>query len=192
VEIKLMPKPLPRRLRREPESGPFGLRRWLITGQRNRWFYLDRVDEPAEVWSLHGPDVVEHYIKKFPGRRPILWWRFSASEPRRRLGGTGQTLASGTNVEAEFEFGVPKHWLTAADLRYHHHLVHAVPWSEDDPPKYEAEATYLVRHGLLLPGEEERLTARDFEPDIIRLHGDRIALLRHDHPARTRPRLQSA
>jgi hypothetical protein len=62
-----MPKPLPRRARREPDSGPFGLRRWLLTGKRNRWFYLDRQDEPFEVWQLHGPDVVEHVANKLDG-----------------------------------------------------------------------------------------------------------------------------
>jgi hypothetical protein len=31
----------------------------------------------------------------------------------------------------------------------------------------ESEATYLERHGLLLPGERRRLTAEDFEPELV-------------------------
>ena len=37
----------------------------------------------------------------------------------------------------------------------------------DDPPRYESEASYLQRLDLLLPGELERLTEADFEPELI-------------------------
>ena len=36
-----------------------------------------------------------------------------------------------------------------------------------DPPRYEAQAAYLKRHKLLLPGEERRLAPADFEPEEV-------------------------
>ena len=36
-----------------------------------------------------------------------------------------------------------------------------------DPPTFESQATYLRRLDLLLPGESERLTAADSEPELI-------------------------
>lgn len=44
------------------------------------------------------------------------------------------------------------------------------PWETidaDDPPRFESQAAYLKRDGLFLPGEEERLTAADFEPEVV-------------------------
>ncbi len=36
-----------------------------------------------------------------------------------------------------------------------------------DPPRFESQAAYLRRHKLLLPGEEKRLTAADFDATEI-------------------------
>jgi hypothetical protein len=36
-----------------------------------------------------------------------------------------------------------------------------------NPPRYEAQASYLWRHDLLLPGERARLTDADFEPEVV-------------------------
>ena len=35
------------------------------------------------------------------------------------------------------------------------------------PPRYEAQAAYLKRNGLLLRGEEARLGPADFEPEEV-------------------------
>jgi hypothetical protein len=35
----------------------------------------------------------------------------------------------------------------------------------DDPPLFEAQASYLKRHGLLSKAEEKRLKPADFEPE---------------------------
>ena len=37
---------------------------------------------------------------------------------------------------------------------------------EEDPPLFEAQASYLERLGLLLPGERRRLAKSDFEPEL--------------------------
>ena len=36
-----------------------------------------------------------------------------------------------------------------------------------DPPIFEPQATYLKRHGFLLPGEERRLKKADWEPEAV-------------------------
>ena len=36
-----------------------------------------------------------------------------------------------------------------------------------DPPRYEAQATYLRRYGLLLRGEEKRLPPDAYEPEAV-------------------------
>ena len=36
-----------------------------------------------------------------------------------------------------------------------------------DPPRFESEAGYLKRHGLLTVGERKRLTAAAFEPESV-------------------------
>jgi hypothetical protein len=44
----------------------------------------------------------------------------------------------------------------------------------NDPPILESEASYLERHGLLLPGERQRLRKTDFEPVAVTLEEDRV------------------
>jgi hypothetical protein len=39
----------------------------------------------------------------------------------------------------------------------------------NDPPILESEVSYLERHGLLLPGERQRLRKADFEPVTVTL-----------------------
>jgi hypothetical protein len=43
------------------------------------------------------------------------------------------------------------------------------PYDSADPPLFEAEAAYLERHGLLLPGERKQLSAADFKPGAVEL-----------------------
>ncbi|MFC1481831.1 hypothetical protein ACFL6E_06280 [Candidatus Neomarinimicrobiota bacterium] len=59
-----------------------------------------------ELWTSHGPEVIERFAIKHPGTRPSLFWAIDAPGQRKNL---------------------------------------------------ESQAAYLKRHGLLLPGEEERL-----------------------------------
>jgi hypothetical protein len=168
-----MPKPLPRRSRR-PETVAFGLRRWLISGERTFWYFIERQEPEEEVWKLHEADVLEHFTKKRPGRRPKLWWKLSSPEPRRRLGGTGDCLADCLPaVVLLHEFGVPSDWNVAGDN------IPGTPISNTDPPRFESEASYLLRHGLLLDGEEEQLGSRAFDPVVLKLVKGRFCLLRY-------------
>jgi hypothetical protein len=172
-----MTKPIPRRDRR-PVSPPVGLRRWLISGERNHWYYLDRRDPVEAVWAEHCDDVVLHHIKRHPGTRPKLWWRYSAPEPRRRVGGIGTPLHECGGAWAElYEYGVPADWRTPRQNGY---LTHGVPISAEFPPMFESEPHFLRRHGLLLPEERRRLRQHHFEPVVLRHRGDRFQLVRHD------------
>jgi hypothetical protein len=156
-------------------AAPFGLRRWLLTGSRSRWWYLRRdwsVPE-EDLWRASADAVVEHYATRHPGRRPAPWWRYSAPAPRARLGGTGTPLHE-IGSHPWFEFGVPvsSQWRRRGDF-----LTRGVPVDPADPPTYESEAAYLLRLDLLLPGEQRRLTAPDYRPVYVRvIDDDRIGL----------------
>jgi hypothetical protein len=94
--------------------------------------------EPSlPAWSEVEAELLPQFIKDFPCRRPWGWWQ--EAEPRRRVGGT--ELRSEFN---SFSFGLP-----------------GATWWRDvdptDPPRYESEAAYLQRHGLLTAAEKRYL-----------------------------------
>ena len=35
-----------------------------------------------ELWKIHGEEVAAHFITKFPGQRPRLWWKHNSPEAR--------------------------------------------------------------------------------------------------------------
>jgi hypothetical protein len=115
-----------------------------------------------EVWAGHEQAVVAHHVKRRPGTRPRLWWQYSAPEPRRRLGGIGSALHECSAYIAPFEYGIPSAWRLHGD-----YFTSGTPISVSDPPRFESEAKYLLRLGLLLPGERARLKPRDFWPERI-------------------------
>lgn len=130
------------------------------------------------------------YVADNPGRRPSWWWwstltmemhglrdaRYDArhphaplvdlfprlfdmaerrplyAEPRKRLGGTGAPDWEDFSYVPQFEYGIPAR------------LVDVDP---KNPPRFESQAEYLRRRGLLLPGEERRLRPADFRPEKV-------------------------
>ena len=106
---------------------------------------LEFFSDPATLeraWEVLGPTATAEHARHHPGCRPALWWRHTAPEPeRRQLGGTGRRSAMGPI------YGLP--WLLEID--------------PDDPPRFESQAAYLRRLGLLLPGERPPPAA--FEPE---------------------------
>jgi len=36
-----------------------------------------------DVWKTHEPDILAWWAKERPGTRPLCWWKYSASAPRR-------------------------------------------------------------------------------------------------------------
>jgi hypothetical protein len=78
------------------------------------------------------------------------------------LGGIGTPLHECSGYIAPFEYGVPSAWRVHGDF-----FTSGIEIDPDDPPRYESESKYLLRLGLLLPGERERLCPRDFWPERI-------------------------
>jgi hypothetical protein len=117
------------------------------------FLYFSTIEQRAEIWRQLGADVVAKHAVDRPGTRPTKWWEYSAPEPRRRVGGVGTARPL---AWLPLDRGLPVHW-TEKDPH--------------DPPSFEAEAAYLKRLGLLLPGEARRLTAEDFEPEAVGVPG---------------------
>ena len=147
-----------------------------------KYFMTD--NELRAAWNQIKDEVLAGWIEELPGTRPLHWWRFSAPEPRRRLGGTGTPAHEVLANVPNYSFGIPTDWVSKWQADYYNGRsrdIHGEPIGTEyreghfagvaidpeDPPRYESEAVYLERHGLLLPGEFERLTEDDFEPEAV-------------------------
>ncbi len=106
------------------------------------------------LWQEHGTAITAEWVARQPGTRPWGWWRFEAPEPRRRLGGTGTPKHEVLAFVPVYRCGIPMYWLDSSI-------------DPGDPPRYESQAAYLARLGLLAPGERRRLGAAAFEPEAI-------------------------
>jgi hypothetical protein len=125
-----------------------------------------------DLWMAHRQAVLAEWVIIHPGTRPSFWWLYDAPrwrtpaerrewyyvkqkllpEPRRRLGGKGDPSFEVSATSPHWPLGIPTPWETI---------------DADDRPRFESQAAYLKRYGLFLPGEEERLTAADFEPEVV-------------------------
>ena len=127
---------------------------FLFTGEAERgtpaWElrtsrFFDQGAEIRRAWEQHREYLLAQWISQHPGTRPWAWWRFDDEipEPRRRLGGIGQTMAERyPAVVAHFEKGLPASW---------------VEINEDDPPTFLSEAAYLLQYGILTASEKKWL-----------------------------------
>jgi len=161
---------------------------WLIASEsevppelHDKVGFLSLMDEGG-VWERARDVVIPWWIERSPGTRPALWWTYDAPGPRQRLGGIGtpQSECFG-NVES-LHCGIPNSWLSASLKAYFTgQQRHAVtgerlnPTRTEadfpypvidpyDPPRYESQASYLDRHGLLTAAERRDLK-RDGWPD---------------------------
>lgn len=131
---------------------------------------LDR-DVVRRIWIDWRDEVLEKFIRDFPGKRPWAWWRFDASEPRRpRVGGKGDLIpTSDHNMDLKFGIFRRRDFFSERFLR-------AVntgdrkfeAYDPEDPPTFESQASFLRRLSLFLLGEEERLTGADFVDEVVR------------------------
>jgi hypothetical protein len=143
----------------EPSDAEFGA-----------WWSLCRDDDAfrpgrpsvAQMWRELGAQIVQEHVKEWPGSRPKCWWKHNAPEPRRRVGGVGEPGRKDLSYGRPYSWSWPTVWPAGA-------VIIGGPLEADpkNPPKFESEATYLRRLGLLLPGEAERLTPADFEAEAI-------------------------
>ena len=61
----------------------------------------------SELWDQYGGTVISWWAIERPGTRPSCWWKYTAKEPRRRLGGTGDLYSDNHR-----KLGVPCCWHT--------------------------------------------------------------------------------
>jgi hypothetical protein len=102
---------------------------------------IDFNDRATALWREYGETAIAEFVKKNPGRRPSMWWRYSAVEPRRQVGG-----ATKRPHESGLAYGIRVYYDPLGKIA-------------NNPPIYETEAEYLERLGLWLRGERERLLA---------------------------------
>ena len=137
------------------------------------------------LWHAVKDEILAAWIAAHPGSRPHAWWAFCSPEPeRRRLGGTGSARHEVLAVQPSVQFGVETDYVDTWDLLYYTgrqtdiygHLIGAeflgcdflgIPYNASDPPRFESEAAFLRRLGLLSRAEAGRLTAADFEPERV-------------------------
>jgi len=112
-------------------------------------------------WEKYGDHVLETWTHTRPGTRPAFWWSEVAPEPRQHVGGKltvkYPALHSPRLINGK--------WSTTNRMIPFYYCLDIDP---GNPPRFESEAAYLQRLGLLLPGELERLTDADFESEILR------------------------
>ena len=141
----------------------------------------------AVWWRAVRDEVLRDWIAEAPGTRPHGWWTFDSPEPqRRRLGGIGTPCHEVLAHVPRFKFGIPVYWITAWEVEYYNgrrrdvhgyrigtaYANRAEPFrgraiDPDDPPRFESEATFLDRHGLLSAAERTALPADAFEDEVM-------------------------
>jgi hypothetical protein len=129
---------------------------------------------PHRFWQYSAPRLP---LGTFPG----CYFDGKLPEPRRRLGGIGTPASDVLAYVPIFRCGLPWIWVEHWQVMYYSGLavdIHGAPIGDrfpndsfkgvaidpNDPPRFESQAAYLKRHGLLLPGEQRR---SDFEPETI-------------------------
>jgi len=65
-----------------------------------------------------------------------------------------------------YSLGVPDSWVGAWEMDYYGEL-RAERFDPTDPPVFESQASYLKRHGLLMPGENLRIKPAHYSPEIL-------------------------
>jgi hypothetical protein len=138
--------------------------------------------QSAAIWAEHGEEFLADWIDDHPGTRPWGWWAYCSPEPRRRLGGTGTPAHEVLAHAPACRFGIPVTWVTPWDVAYYTGRardVHGQPIGTEsrpghfrgkaidsrNPPRYESEAAYLDRLGLLSAAERRALPPDAFEPE---------------------------
>jgi hypothetical protein len=162
---------------------------WLEGGSGGAWAVLATPDDLLTLWRQYGaPEIVEEYIEEHPGRRPRRWWAYDSPRapigtypgrgyddgtlpmPRVRIGGVGTECSARLAHKPWLEFGIETNWIDAQLIATYEQLgrpLNVPAVDPSNPPIFEAEATFLERHGLLLRGERERLSEADFRPVAI-------------------------
>ena len=159
-----------RRTRKMTPGISENMRRYLLTGECEKGdieIFMTTDKEMRTAWDRCRDDIMGAWIKNAPGTRPYMWWECDGPKqdtgtgayfeplpiPRERIGGKGKTTCEVyPAVVPRFEKGIPSSWAEIDD---------------DNPPTFEAEATYLKRHGLLIETEEKHLKKANFKHEKV-------------------------
>lgn len=158
--------------------------------EHKEWLLPEWVDRfpgtrPQLWWDHSAPRMPEG---TFPGR----YYDGKLPQPRQRIGGVGTPKFEVLAWIPRYAYGLPVDWVSAEEAEIYNGSPDAegnplarqdgTRFAEGDfaglaidprnPPKFESQATYLDRHGLLLPGERRRLTERDFRPETLAVADD--------------------
>lgn len=158
---------------------------WLRGDYRNAAFVNYLTDEElSKLWNQYSDSIIAEHVEKNPGTRPGRWWKFTATEPRKRVGGIGTACHEVLEgYYQRFLYGIPQSWITPHDVEFYKRPAPekygfrcepksagqfaACAIDPKDPPRFESQAAYLKRHGLLLPGEAKQITKTEFETEEL-------------------------
>jgi len=134
-------------------------------------------ERPSLWWRFNAP------------RQPIGTWSGyfvdgTLPEPRLRMGGRGTPAFEVLNYLPQYEYGLPVRWVDDWSIEYYSGRardIHGQPIGQEftarpfpaerfdrtDPPRFESQAAYLMRLGLLAPGEAARLTRAQLQPETL-------------------------
>lgn len=115
--------------------------------------------EPSlrQSWEQHRGEIMRGWAERHPGRRPFAWWAWDVpvgpdGEPLTRLLIVG-TAEPRRGYKPEYRWGIPL--LEAKSL--------------DRAARFESEAAFLKRLGLLEPGEEKRIASAAWLPVAVEI-----------------------
>ena len=129
--------------------------------------YFSSDEEIRATWDEISEEFVARWAEQRPGTRPRHWWGFDAPEPRRRVGGIGQAACEVLADAEAYQLGIPTSWVEPWHVDLYGPDFTGVAVDSEDPPVFESQAEFLRRLALALPGELERLTPADFEPEAL-------------------------
>ena len=172
--------------------------RYFFTGEgepdkvdRVELFMLRGSTEKVKAaWETIRDEVMPKWIREHPGTRPYYWWRFEATEQRRRIGGRGDTFDDDCTM-ADCSMGIPDNWVTPHDVEVYNGTWRDVrgnlidigfkpgdftrmPPDPANLPTFESQAAYLARHQVLTAPELKWLTAHAeaMQPEVVTFDED--------------------
>jgi hypothetical protein len=176
----------------KPSSIPDNLKFYFETGTTDAEIFMLTCSESKTLseWERCRKESLADWLREHPCSRPWMWWKNDAPrwtrkfegciwdqqlpEPRRRVGGRGTPAYESLSYVPHFAFGIPTAWVQKSDIAYHKNLKDfdskpAVAYDPNNAPSYEAQASYLERHGLLTPTEKKWLAGHPeaLEPETV-------------------------
>ena len=166
-----------------PSSVSLAIIDFFTTGNMSNHLPSDKCDiflmccsntKVKAAWESCRDQILSDWIKKYPCSRPWPWWEYETLEIRRRVGGVGDLWHDIEDYEPlECHYGIPWNWITIWEINYYGDL-RKTAVDPKDPPVFESETAYLLRHELLTPAERAYLKKHPelLEPERIEFNED--------------------